>query len=261
MTFRHVYMVYSAATSTNLGQRQSTPANLRLNAIENGKDNEKHVAEPRVTNDNHGDSTTDESDRDDVLSNKNNRAPAKGLDLAMRQNGYQYAVEPSLPTEIDAEEFRTPTSKSTPGSQVTHQPSASPPEQHSHLGFGTSNEKAISLGVSGRKEPLNPAKPKHKLGKVGGKPKEKSAGTDSRSSHEEQGNISTTAHSIQNPDRIPDNNSQSPNQAAEAIKPAVQDQQKSPGRLSEEQANENRKRLQQDLERMSKATVKKKRRF
>lgn len=51
------------------------------------------------------------------------------------------------------------------------------------------------------------------------------------------------------------------NEIAELGKPAVPHNQGSPGKVSEEQANENRKRLQHDLERMSKAATKKKRKF
>lgn len=177
-------------------------------------------------NDNNGDSTTDESDRDDILT------PSNDVDLAMRLNEPQRHTQPGLSMKVDTATAKRPNSESVLEGHTTQSPSASPP------------------------------KPKHKLGKVGGKAKEINATPDSRKGSENHSNYALPINrTSKRPDLISNDDSQSSKQVTELGKPAVQHDQGSPGKVSDEQANENRKRLQHDLERMSKAVTKKKRKF
>ncbi len=210
-------------------------------------------------NDNDGDSTTDESDRDNILTPTRGEASSNDIDLAMRSSGPQRHTQPGLSMKVDTATSRRPTLESALEDHITRSPSVSPPEQYSKLGREGSYGKASSPLVDERKELLAPAKPKHKLGKIGGKAKENSETPDSHKSHTDLSNYTSPVdHISERPDLISNAASK---HITEPGKPAVQHNQGSPGKVSEEQANENRKRLQHDLERMSKAATKKKRKF
>jgi len=216
----------------------------------------------RPDNEHNEDSTTDESDRDNILTPIREKASANDINLAMRSNDPQRHIRPGLSMEIDTERSMSPISESVPEGHITRSPSTSPPERHSHLGGGGPNMKASSPVVSERKESLPPAKPKHKLGKIGGKAKENSETPDSRKSHEDHSSHTPQMdHTPKRPDLKSNDDPHSPQRVTEVGKRAVQLHQGPPGKVSEEQANENRKRLQHDLERMSKAATKKKRKF
>lgn len=262
MIFRHVICSPRSATRANTRQRQSTPPSLRLGAIENARDDRKNMARLPPDNENNGDSTTDESDRENMLGPVRGKASENDIDLVMRSSDSQRHIQPGVSMKVDTAKSRSPASKSVPEGHITRSPSASPPEQHNNLGRGESYEKASNLIVSERKEPLPPAKPKHKLGKIGGKAKESSASPESFKGHKDHSNHAPPIdRTSKRPDLEPNDGPQSPKQVTDLGKPAIQHNQALPGKISEEQANENRKRLQHDLEKMSKAATKKKRKF
>lgn len=243
-------------------QRHATPSGLRSDAIENARDKRKNMAALRPENDNNGDSTTDESDRDNILSSIRGEASSNDVDLAMRLNKPQPQFQPGLSIKVDTATSRRPNSEPLLEDHATQSPSKSPPEQHINLGIWGSHGKASSPVVNERKELLPLAKPKHKLGKIGGKAKEINPSPDSRRGHEDHSNHAPPIdRTSKRPDLMSNGDSQSSEQVTEHGKPAVQHDQGYHGKVSDEQANENRKRLQLDLERMSKVAPKKKRKF
>lgn len=248
-----------STTGTDAKQRQSASPGLLSDAIKKARDEGKTIAVSGPENDNNGDSTTDESDRDSIAVPIKVQASLNDTDLAMRLNDSQHCIQPGPSTKFDIATSRRPVSGSVPEGHLTQSPGASPPEQHSNLGREGSYRKASSPIVNERNVPLPPTKPKHKLGKIGGKAKESSATPES---HKGSGVYSSSAPPIdrapKGPDPVLDGVLK---EIAELGKPAVPHNQGSPGKVSEEQANENRKRLQHDLERMSKAATKKKRKF
>ena len=185
----------------------------------------------------------------------------------MRPNGHQKSTisSSSVGSNIGKSRSRTPEAgrrsrtPCSPGDAVT-----SSPNQKIHSERGSFEADESSPVASEPKNPLPLPKPKHKLGKIGGRAKADSSVPDpaGRQSKEDPAD---RASPIENDAKelglSRDNGAQHSKQAAAVSKPAVQPDLNSPRKVSEEQANENRKRLQRELENTSKTAKKKKRRF
>ena len=112
------------------------------------------------------------------------------------------------------------------------------------------------------KKPVDMAKPKQRLGKIGGRTKaDTSATKDPESNKEPTSLASLPDHTLKEVDSGQDSGNLKLKQANENGFSATQQSQKSPRKISEEQANENRKRLQRELESTAKTTNKRKRKF
>lgn len=128
-----------------------------------------------------------------------------------------------------------------------------------HMGEGRSGGE--SSDQSRHQEMSRVAKPRvHRLGKIGGKKEMSNAVMHNRETSPYA--RSDTESTVGKVDPIENQGARTSNQGAVVSEPSLRPQPtSSPRKVTEEQANNNRKRLQQDLEIRSKAEKRKKRKF
>ena len=211
------------------------------------------------------DSTTDESDADSALNLSRKRAPANELGLPLRPNEHSPPATSILYTDrnIGKLESSTPqAARNSPAHESPNRIATLPPTIHSQSEQINLEAKASSPPAGDLKKPVAMAKPKQRLGKIGGRTKaDNSATKDPESNKEPTSLASLPDHTLKEVDFGQDTGNQKLKQVNENGFSATQHSQISPRKISEEQANENRKRLQRELESAAKTANKRKRKF
>lgn len=246
-------------------QRQPTPPLLQ---VDTNREVTQSPADLRALTQDHGDSTTDESDNDhstraSAVATK--QRPKKTFDVAVRPNRKLQSARSSPSTQgmTRQSKSRTPDvaldEVSLSASTATLD---SPTQQATFADSAATKSKPSDFVAADYVEPSSLAKPKRKLGKIGGKSKPEESKVEGRGSsqlHDEETSVRKPATETSAAGAINSNGKSS--RTAQALPTTAQPDQPSSKEVSEEQANENRKRLQRELENSSKAGNRKKRKF
>ena len=213
----------------------------------------KYSLAQRKETDCKGDNSTTEESSEDDLSKRSvkSKSPYKP---AEPENMSSSRVE--RPAIVSA---RSPSSSSPQPSDHTTSRS---PRQQSRLTRGESDDETPN--VIQRPDLSGVAKPKHRLGKIGGKNQIGNATSELAHVHNRESTPhagSDTEVTVGKSDSTDNQGSRISKQSAVAGARHSRPQPPSPPQITEEQADKNRKRLQQDLESRSKMGNKKKRKF
>ena len=244
---------------------QKTPPSLDLDAIGGNMNDAKIISTRQSPIQEDKDSTTDESDADSAFNLSRKRAPANDLGLPLRPSEHSPPATSSLYTDrnIGKLESSTPqAARNSPAHESPNRIATLPPTMCSQSKQMNLDAKASNPLAGDMKKPVAMAKPKQRLGKIGGRTKaDISATKDPESDKEHTSPASLPGHTLKEVDSGQDSDNQKLGQANESGVSATQHSQISPRKISEEQANENRKRLQRELESAAKTANKRKRRF
>lgn len=179
----------------------------------------------------------------------------------MRPNTCLQPTTTSLATDDSIRKPKLGTAES-PNNQSPKDSLLSPPELTQDF---EQNEAKASPPIpvsSDAKKPPTPAKPKHRLGVIGGKAKADSAHLeDTKVKEEHIANIPPIRDAQEKHGTEAISGDRDVKEAHVNTSDVLRPRQASPRKVSEEQANENRKRLQRELESTSKIANKRKRRF
>ncbi|KAL8824210.1 MAG: hypothetical protein Q9191_005218 [Dirinaria sp. TL-2023a] len=237
-------------------ERQSTPPQLKKNVLPSEPQTKKSLAEKKGV-DRIGDpSTTEESDEDNLVEtsgkSKSSYKPAEPVDASS--------------SRIERLANISARSRSSSSPQSSDYATGLSSRQKPTLKRGESEDNSPNgfqrQGLSGL------AKPKHRLGKIGGRnkivnAKSETAKVQNRESTPNTGSdTGSTVGKLESAEISGARNSKQGDVASPLYtKPQPGHQPRSPRQITEEQADRNRKRLQEELESRGKIGNKKKRKF